>query len=341
MMRYLLFIFPILLLTIFISTAYAIENVILFDDFEDGEIDPDKWIFNPNGIGGSVTEHDGYLDWNGYGSTPYQAVRTSIDLLRDELNITVDVNPVWVAPNKNVGFWLGQVDGYSTGYNEYYGHGYFLMFNSTSSYVEIHKFSGDLGGWVIGTIYGVPMNTWHPIEVTKSGNTIQFFIHIDGDKQLIATDSKFSLEALHFSTGRMWNETRNGEDGHVLYDNLMAIQGSIGVLSITILPDTTVFSKGDTLWFSVDISNNADTTVVFEAWTSCETPFGHYLSPLLGPLPMVLGPGGEMFFYVYRQEIPANAPVGGPYLYCGNVGTYPDDIITEDCFEFYIVPPVQ
>ena len=31
-------------------------DTIFFDDFDDGQIDPAKWVFNPNGIGGSVTE---------------------------------------------------------------------------------------------------------------------------------------------------------------------------------------------------------------------------------------------------------------------------------------------
>jgi len=56
---------------------------------------------------------------------------------------------------------------------------------------------------------------------------------------------------------------------------------------------------------------------------------------------MVLGPHESISPEICRQQIPDNAPFGSPYVYSVKLGTYPDEIIVEDSFEFAIVPPVS
>jgi hypothetical protein len=116
-------------------------------------------------------------------------------------------------------------------------------------------------------------------------------------------------------------------------------QGPLSELSISMIPDTTNFQRGDTLCFTATMTNNTDSTIFFQAWTECEAPWGRIYSPLLGPVSMILGPGGEMSPHVCRQLIPSNTPLGGPYIYCAKVGIYPGGVIDEDLFEFYVVPP--
>ncbi len=213
---------PICVLTaVFVSLVALSANatMIFQDDFDDGVIDSGNWTFNSSGSGGSVTEHDGYLDWVGSGSTPYQAVRTATDLLQENLTITLDINPVSVAGNKNVGFWLGEIDDFGNA-----GEGYFLMFNSTSNYVEVQR-----PGQLHGTYFGIAMNQWYGIEVDKIGSSISFSIVTNTGAHLIGAHDTFDLETLYWTTGRPWNENRDGENGHVLYDNLMVKSTSASV----------------------------------------------------------------------------------------------------------------
>jgi len=209
---------------VFILAAGEIpaRQVIFSDDFSSTAIDTSKWVFNPNGVGGSVTQSGGYLDWSGSGTTPYQAVRTAVNLQRRNLLITLDINPVSVAPNKNVGFWLGQIDGFG----DYTGYGYFVGFNSTGSFVEVNKWAGGPGSaGVVGNVGGISMNTWYRMEVVKEGSSISFFIVVGTNRTFIGRDTNYALNSLYWSTGRPWNENRSGEDGNVLYDNLRVVTG--------------------------------------------------------------------------------------------------------------------
>jgi parallel beta-helix repeat protein len=110
------------------------------------------------------------------------------------------------------------------------------------------------------------------------------------------------------------------------------------ILSISVEPDTTYYHKGDLLGFTVTITNNTDTTVYFQGWTEGETPWGLILSPLLGPINVILGPHRTIHPHI-SQQIPNKTPYGGPYIYRVKAGEYPDSVLAEDSFEFYVVPP--
>jgi len=110
------------------------------------------------------------------------------------------------------------------------------------------------------------------------------------------------------------------------------------ILSISVEPDTTYYHKGDRLGFTVTLTNNTDSTVFFQGWTKGETPWGLILSPLLGPINVVLGSHKTVSPHI-SQQVPWITPYGGPYIYTAIVGTYPDPVIEEDSFEFFVVPP--
>jgi hypothetical protein len=110
------------------------------------------------------------------------------------------------------------------------------------------------------------------------------------------------------------------------------------ILTIEVEPDTTYYHKGDILGFTVTITNNTDTTVYFQGWSEGETPWGLILSPLLGPINVVLGPHVTVHPHI-SQQIPKKTPYGGPYIYRVKAGEYPDSVLAEDSFEFYVVPP--
>jgi predicted outer membrane repeat protein len=115
------------------------------------------------------------------------------------------------------------------------------------------------------------------------------------------------------------------------------IQGPLSEISIVVVPDITQCTKGDSLGCTAYVWNNTDTTIFIQGWTEGETPWGLILSPLLGPINVVLASHQHVSSHI-TQYIPMNTPYGGPYFYRVIVGNYPDEVISEDSFEFFVGP---
>ena len=75
--------------------------------------------------------------------------------------------------------------------------------------------------------------------------------------------------------------------------------------------------------------------VWFDAYLIGDAPYAG--NPFDGPYSGRLGP---YYQAEYRNvvKIPSNAPLGGPYRICTRAGIAPDQIWTEDCFEFSVAP---
>jgi hypothetical protein len=111
-------------------------------------------------------------------------------------------------------------------------------------------------------------------------------------------------------------------------------------ISLEVDPDTTHYHRGEMLGFWGTVTSNEDTTVQFQSWSEVETPWGHIISPVLGPEDTVIVAHGTHQAYI-SQQIPNDAPFGGPYIYSAKIGTFPDEVWVEDSFEFSIVPEVE
>jgi hypothetical protein len=109
-------------------------------------------------------------------------------------------------------------------------------------------------------------------------------------------------------------------------------------LFVSAVPDTTHYHKGENLGYSITVINNTDSTVSAQGWTEAETPWGSVISPLLGPVPLSLSAHQSIDTHL-SQFIPAYSPYGGLYTYRVKLGTYPDAIIAEDHFGFYVDTP--
>jgi len=108
------------------------------------------------------------------------------------------------------------------------------------------------------------------------------------------------------------------------------------LLTLTAIPDTTHYQKGDTLGFTVTVTNCQDTTVFLQGWTELVTPDSTHISPLLEPINGVIGPQDTVMAHI-TQYIPFCTPLGGPYEYIVRVGEYPDEVYAEDSFELFVV----
>jgi hypothetical protein len=102
-------------------------------------------------------------------------------------------------------------------------------------------------------------------------------------------------------------------------------------------PDTTHFHRGEFLEFTATINNLENTLVQFEIWSAVEMPGGQIISPAYGPVEKSIEPNGTLIEQI-SQQIPNKAPYGGPYIYTVRIGTYEEEILAEESFEFSIVP---
>ncbi len=111
-------------------------------------------------------------------------------------------------------------------------------------------------------------------------------------------------------------------------------------LVLSVFPDLTCYHRGDTLGFTVSVMNNEDSTIVLQGWTEGDTPSGVIVTPLLGPINGIIGAYSTVISYI-TQYIPVDVNYGGPYTYRVRVGNYPDEVLAEDYFTFYIFPALS
>jgi len=106
---------------------------------------------------------------------------------------------------------------------------------------------------------------------------------------------------------------------------------------VTVEPLGEFFARGDTLRFIATVTNMTEELQVFDAWTEVVTPWGLLVSPLLGPATVYLTPHHTISNLLW-QIVPRNTPLGGYYTYTLKGGIYPDEVWSEDFFEFSVVP---
>jgi len=111
-------------------------------------------------------------------------------------------------------------------------------------------------------------------------------------------------------------------------------------VKLLVEPDTTIYHRGETFSCTASITNREDITVNLQIWSDVETPSGHTISPVYGPIGRQIEPQATLMQHI-NQQVPNNAPFGGPYIYTVRIGTYEEEILGEDSFEFFIVPGLE
>jgi hypothetical protein len=106
-------------------------------------------------------------------------------------------------------------------------------------------------------------------------------------------------------------------------------------LSLSVIPDSTFYSGGDTLGCTISLRNNINSTIFFQLWTEGEGPSGGVISPLYGPADWALGPNETVSLHL-SQFIPEATPDGGPYIFRVKAGEYPNEVLAEDSFQFFV-----
>ena len=96
-------------------------------------------------------------------------------------------------------------------------------------------------------------------------------------------------------------------------------------LTVTLTPygtPITIPQWGGEFEFNILLENNGVNPETLDTWTMTTLPNGRVVGPLMGPVNLILLPGGTPE-RDRTQTVPANAP-GGNYYYRAYVGTYPD-----------------
>lgn len=112
-------------------------------------------------------------------------------------------------------------------------------------------------------------------------------------------------------------------------------QGSIAPVAVTLTPENPPIilpGSGGSFNFNIAIANNLGVAQTFDIWTMVTLPDGREYGPIIGPINLTLNPGVSID-RDRSQAVGFGAP-SGAYTYDAYVGTYPDDIIDEDHFDF-------
>jgi len=150
------------------------------------------------------------------------------------------------------------------------------------------------------------------------------------------TYSDTLMEGLHFWRVFSYNNQGYYRQSEETFTFFATDSMPTSMISIAVIPDSTVFQRGGELGFSVSITNNTMDPLTVDGWTDVTLPGGRFISPEAGPVELTIGSGNTLDRYIVRP-IPSGAPLGGPYAYCVNVGTFPGLILAFDCFEFEVV----
>ncbi len=113
--------------------------------------------------------------------------------------------------------------------------------------------------------------------------------------------------------------------------------GGIPDVTVTLDPDATVVPRGGTLGYTVAVTNHGGTSVSFDYWTDIILWTGkpYNGNPVFGPLSVSLNPGQTRQGHI-SHKVPNNAPLE-TYSCCGRIGSHPDNVWDEDCFQFTVV----
>lgn len=108
-------------------------------------------------------------------------------------------------------------------------------------------------------------------------------------------------------------------------------------VDVEVVPDATVVPRGGTLGYTATLRNTTPAQIMFYARTLVTLPNGNPYpgNPVLGPLPVTLGPHQILEHHV-GHAIPPSAPLG-VYEYAMQIGTPPNNLIDEDAFAFEVV----
>lgn len=202
----------------------ARATVFFQDDFNDGVLDPTKWVPNPNANGGIVEEVGGFLHTvSAPGETsPYAQVRTSFDAMAANTTLTLSFNPFSVASSKNIGFWWGNAPDNPGDLN-----GFFVSFNGSQGSLNIHHVFGaheeSPGRWLHDShnlsegLYPGSLNQWHTWTIQK---TLNLYTFLRDDVEILTYEPLIdeAPTALYWSEGYLWDFPRDGEVGDMRCD---------------------------------------------------------------------------------------------------------------------------
>ncbi|MBI2581455.1 VCBS repeat-containing protein [Candidatus Woesearchaeota archaeon] len=189
----------------------------IFDNFDDGIINDSIWVQN-GWNSGTLTESEGTLYFS-TGSSGDRQIRTKTNLgAYGEFNIKFKIKIGYVSPDKNSGFWLGNLAEGEPGAGS--GHrGYYWQFHGATKGFNIGAMHDDGGKGIHGK-YDPPNwepGKWHDIIIERANGTVNFYF----DGNLVGSDTKYAplLSELYWNTGRTWRDPRSGESAQLYIDD--------------------------------------------------------------------------------------------------------------------------
>lgn len=110
------------------------------------------------------------------------------------------------------------------------------------------------------------------------------------------------------------------------------LDSDISIIMTPYNPPITIPSPGGNFTYSIEVTNNEDSSETFDVWTMYTLPDESSYGPVFGPVEFTL-PAGWSSNKELSQYISGDMPEGN-YTYTAYTGTYPDETWNSDSFTF-------
>ncbi len=215
-----------------------------------------------------------------------------------------------IAGNSGSGIHFENSSGAAVSYNDFSGYG--VNFSGSS-------FPGGLG--YVSTVNGNgdPSDVYYNIFLEPMFNS-----PVSGD---------FSLQSV--SPAIDAGDPGSARDPDSTFADLGAFYFHQGGLTLTLTPHNPpimIPALGGSFAFTAELSNISGNVQYFDLWTEVEASGGSAYGPILLRMNLSLQPGGAISRDII-QTVPGRVPAGN-YIYAAKVGTYPDNVVSNDYFNF-------
>jgi len=214
-------------------------------------------------------------------------------------------------------------------------YGYFgcAYLGDGNNYYNVARLDGQAGslaeGMVFHMLYGQEPDIF-PDEIGNAGGALLFLSQDGIGRGVQHSPLGYEYRAIHLTVpfGALIDEESTKSQLMARYVDFLWSTIHVGVD-----PDTTLIPQGGILEYDWSLVNNSGVPQSVWARSRVRLPGGTVL-PLLGPVPVTLGPGQQVSGHRVHG-VPANAPIG-EYVYIVEVGVPPDSLIDQARFAFSV-----
>ncbi len=182
-------------------------------------------------------------------------------------------------------------------------------------------------------------DAWKEVDLSGipelSNRTEPFWFWVES---LNSSQAQITGHDAHFGEGHYFTYNGSSATPTTSYEFYIRCIADLGIapdMTVELTPynpPIVIPAGGGSFEFNIAISNNTGSTQNFDVWTYATLPSGAQYGPIINVQNINL-PGGITVDRDRIQNVPAGAPAGA-YTYDAYIGDYPNDVWSEDHFDF-------